>query len=230
MAGVPDPIKLFIIQKMLTGVRKLTNTRDLRIPVTKDILQNLMQAVLHTSESHYMKCMIRAMFSLSFFALLRVGEITVSYSHTSKNVLQLNNVTFSPPLPRSRLILITMHHYKHSGPTPTTLQIDSQPGPTCPVTALATYIGCRTSSSGPLFVFPNGDPISTHYYTEQLQLALRWCKLDTRYYKSHSFRIGAATTAASLGATDAQIEAMGRWNSNSFKRYIRIPTITSFKC
>ena len=36
--------------------------------------------------------------------------------------------------------------------------------------------------------------------------------------------------AASLGATDAQIEPMGRWNSNSFKRYIRIPTITSFKC
>ena len=49
MAGVPDPIKLFIIQKMLTGVRKLTNTRDLRLLVTKDILQNLMQAVLHTS-------------------------------------------------------------------------------------------------------------------------------------------------------------------------------------
>ena len=47
MAGVPDPIKLFIIQKMLTGVRKLTNSRDLRLAVTRDILQDLMQQSFH---------------------------------------------------------------------------------------------------------------------------------------------------------------------------------------
>ena len=82
MAGVPDPIKLFIIRKMLTGVRKLTNSRDLRLAVTRDILQDLMQAVLHTSESHYIQCMIRAMFSLSFFALLRDNRVT--FTHVKK--------------------------------------------------------------------------------------------------------------------------------------------------
>ena len=117
---------------MLTGVRKLTNTRDLRLPATKDILQNLMQAVLHTSESHCMKCIIRAMFSLSFFALLRVGELQLVLGWT----------------------------------------------------------------------------------------VLRWCKLDTRYNKSQSFRIGTATTAASLGATDAQIEDMGRWNHHYFVEFM----------
>jgi hypothetical protein len=90
-------------------------------------------------------------------------------------------------------------------------------------------VSYRGSNPGALFVFPNGQAVTRQYFTEQLHFALRWCKLDTRYYKGHSFRIGAAKTAASLGASDAQIEAMGRWSSKAYKRYIRIPTITNFK-
>ena len=228
MAGAEDPSQPFVIQKMLTGFRKLTKRSDVRLPITKEILTDLMGALLHTSESIYIRCMMRAMFSLAFFGLLRVGEITVTDSQASINVLHLNNIVFDPPLPHSRTILLTMHHYKHSGPTPTTLQIGLQPGDTCPVAALAAYISYRGNSPGPLFIFPNTQPVSRQYFTDQLNLALRWCKLDTNYYKGHSFRIGAATTAARLGASDAQIEAMGRWSSKAYKRYIRIPTITSF--
>jgi len=44
-------------------------------------------------------------------------------------------------------------------------------------------------------------------------------------YKCHRFWIGAATTASSQGMSESQIEAMGRWQSNTYKRYIRIPTL-----
>jgi hypothetical protein len=43
--------------------------------------------------------------------------------------------------------------------------------------------------------------------------------------KGHSFRIGAATAAAIQGASDEDIQRMGRWKSQAFKRYIRIPVL-----
>jgi hypothetical protein len=44
-------------------------------------------------------------------------------------------------------------------------------------------------------------------------------------YKAHSFRIGAATHAASRGYSDQDIQIMGRWHSDAFKKYIRIPVL-----
>jgi hypothetical protein len=42
---------------------------------------------------------------------------------------------------------------------------------------------------------------------------------------NNSFRIGAATHAAQMGKSDDEIMTMGRWKSDSYKRYIRIDTI-----
>lgn len=61
---------------------------------------------------------------------------------------------------------------------------------------------------------------------KNLQNSLAFCGLDTKRYQSHSFRIGAATAAADLGASDIQIQNMGRWKSTAFKKYIRVPVLT----
>jgi hypothetical protein len=46
--------------------------------------------------------------------------------------------------------------------------------------------------------------------------------LSSNDYNAHSFRIGAATTAAMLGKNYDEIKYMGRWKSDSFKKYIRM--------
>jgi hypothetical protein len=54
-----------------------------------------------------------------------------------------------------------------------------------------------------------------------LQLYLTFAGLNLKNYKSHSFRIGAATTAWAKGFSEEQIQQIGRWNSEAFKKYIR---------
>ena len=69
-------------------------------------------------------------------------------------------------------------------------------------------------------------PITRSFLNSQLQLSLKFSGLNLKNYKSHSFRIGAATTAWAKGFSEEQIQQMGRWNSEAFKKYIRIPLLS----
>ena len=51
---------------------------------------------------------------------------------------------------------------------------------------------------------------------------LEFCGVSSKIFKDHSFRIGAATSAAFRGESDAQIRAAGRWSSDAFRKYIRV--------
>ena len=81
----------------------------------------------------------------------------------------------------------------------------------------------RGTIPGALFCFSDGSPVQTSHFTQQLRQAPNFCGLDSSKYKSHSFRIGAASLAADQGLSDAQIRHLGRWKSDAFKLYIRQP-------
>lgn len=74
-------------------------------------------------------------------------------------------------------------------------------------------------------MFQDKSPVSSHYFNQQLKISLNYLDYDTKLYKGHSFRIGAATSAKSKGISDEQIQLLGRWKSNAYRKYIRIPLL-----
>lgn len=114
-----------------------------------------------------------------------------------KNVIQMNNLTISEPLKNAKCMTLTLRHFKHNDSCrPVSLQLTTQKCKSiCPVQAMVKYIKARGFACGPLITFDECNPISQSYYTSELKNALMYCDRDSKLYKSHSLRIGAASYA-----------------------------------
>ena len=165
----------------------------MRLPITLPILRQIIASFQSTTGSAYQLQMLTAMCSLAFFAFLRLGEITVN-GRDHPNLIRL------PQLQRLvnekgqvTALQLTILKYKHStGGCPFTIYIYKE-GSCCPVQALLDFVSTQGSFNGPLFCWPDGAPITRSFFVELLNRALRFCNLDPGLYKSHSFRIGAAS-------------------------------------
>ena len=75
---------------------------------------------------------------------------------------------------------------------------------------------------GPLFQWQDGTPLTKSKFVENVRAALTRVGLPASDFAGHSFRIGAATTAATAGIEDSTIQTLGRWQSSSYLLYIRL--------
>ena len=227
LAGHKNPVESFLIKKLLAGVKRGSFRSDQRLPVTPYILSKLAESLQYTAESIYQRRMLQAMYLLAFHAFLRIGEISNNKSIT--HVLQLGDIQFFQDS-RSQVskLEITFRSFKANyniRPVVLSLNARGKRSDTCPVGSLYNFVELRGTFPGPLFCFPPDIPISYAYFCSCLNKALVWAGLCPSQYKSHSFRIGAASTAAAQGISDEDIQHMGRWKSIAFKRYIRLPTL-----
>ena len=87
----------------------------------------------------------------------------------------------------------------------------------CPVTAIIDDIAIRDSGPGLFFQFP---AVTKAWFVDQLCATLSGMGLPQHLYAGHSFRIGAATTAAMAGVEDAMIQTLGRWQRAAYVQYM----------
>ena len=93
----------------------------------------------------------------------------------------------------------------------------------CPVAAVLNYVAARGSQQGPFFITSAGRPLTKQQFIAEIRKVLVILGLPDHEYAGHSFRIGAATSAALAGVEDSTIQLLGRWQSAAFLRYIKTP-------
>lgn len=218
-----DPTTSFLIKKILKGVQNVKGTTDSRLPITGPILAKLLAAVPLVITGEYHQHLLKSMFLLAFHAFLRIGEITTRGPSDHNRVLQVPDVTFQYSDNSFNGMSLTISHYKHSDLHPKVIQIPTNRDLlVCPVAVLSAYLTLSGHRQGPLFQFPCGTPVSQTYFSAALKSILLFIDLDPKFYKGHSFRIGAATAAAARGVPMSVIQSMGRWKSDAVKNYIRM--------
>ena len=93
----------------------------------------------------------------------------------------------------------------------------------CPVSALLDYLVQRGQDWGALFTYSDRSSLSCQKLVSEVHSALAMKGLDGNGFTGHSFRIGAATTAKAKGVSDSTVKTLGRWRSDAFQLYIRLP-------
>jgi len=87
----------------------------------------------------------------------------------------------------------------------------------------------RNIQCGPLFAAGQFSPLTRTQLSFILRHLLHSADYNPHLYCTHSFRIGAATTAAAAGLPPWLIKTLGRWNSDAYMSYIHAPTTNPSK-
>ena len=225
LKSYPDP-KSFLIRKLLSAQSRRSSP-DVRLPITHLVLHELIAALSHTNGSAFQRTLYTAMFLIAFYGFFRVGEIAAKTKGSVRSLLQFRQLQSLPNAHTARTARITISEFKHNTSNrPFGVLIQREEAqPFCPLHALVQYCEVRGSRNGPLFCFLDSSPIAVGQFNTELHRCLTFCDLDTAHYKSHSFRIGAASHAAEMDFTDAQIRTLGRWKSDAFRLHIRNETL-----
>ena len=159
---------------------------------------------------------------LSFFSFLRAGEFTTNSPFDPSIHLTVGNVQADYLVDPTCFRV----HIKRSKTDPFRVGCDIYVGRgnslICPVVALGNFLALRGPPPGPLFCYADGRPLTWQQLSSRVQAILHSAGYPGSY-SGHSFRIGAATTAAARGIPDHLIKTLGRWSSDAYQLYIRTP-------
>ena len=218
-----------MLNLIVKGARKQhalkSNHKSTRQPITAKILKHMLQEV--RKPSYYLcqhdKRMLAAAFTLAFFGLLRISEFTVP-SKLSFNPRKHASIT-SIKWKEDHFIFTIKSSKTDQLRYGQALYITRSRSEICPFAAMRRYFHSRglnkSLKHAPLFSFKNGQPLTRHSCLKHMRSILAAAGYQPLTFNTHSFRIGAATTAAQAGIPTSQIKLLGRWHSSAYQRYTR---------
>ena len=217
--NLPDPVNTHLVRKSMIGIKNLQTVKtSMRLPITKHVLKCILSAIPYATNNPYMQCMYRALFLLTYYACLRVGEVVLA--DQKLHVLQIQQLT---PVKSDTGVGydIAYKSYKHSHNQTPTLRLLASKDKPCPVNALSSFLAVRSSGDGQVFIDQRNQPITRKQFSKFLKVCLQIEGYSFNNYNTHSFRIGRVTELAKANALEAIIKSTGRWKSSAFQKYIR---------
>lgn len=222
LEGLPDPTQDPRLHYAIVGIKRQQgdNTRR-RLPITISVLKSIKSRLHHFAFDIADKRMLWAASCVAFYGFLRASEFTCQ----AKNRFDPDQSLLRQDIIRTDTMFLLKVKASKTDPfrRGLTVPLAQTNTSTCPVSAISKYLMMTPNRAldRPLFQFTSGDFLTRHSLTSILRDLL-----SSGDYASHSFRIGAATSAAAAGIPDWLIQTMGRWSSQCFQRYIRTPPST----
>lgn len=192
---------------------------DDRQPISPQVLSGLLSELDSICKSSYEASLFYAAALVAFFGALRISELVAqSRAQQRSGALLFQDVHFTDVgvnlgLRRSKTDQLGRGAQISLG----YCELEDL----CPVRALRKFISLRGSSPGLLFCHLGGAPLTKHQFWAVTTRALAKLGLCGVRFCTHSFRIGAASTAAAMGLPSSVIQHVGRWHSNAFRSFIR---------
>ncbi len=217
-SNYPDPTKnSWDVTQLWRGLkRQLGSSQDCVQPVTPTLLLGIRQQLNLfdlTDLVFWSACLV------AFFGLLRPGNFLVkTHFDPDKHLRRLD------ALPCSWGYLLQLRWTKTIQFRERNLYVTlpTLPGhPLCPATPLKTLFELTTDHSllEPLFSVKRSSPLMYASFTTKFRSLIAATGLDPSKYSGHSFRRGGASWARQIGCSDEEIQTLGDWRSDAFKRY-----------
>ncbi len=223
--GFPGDIGSPRLDRVIAGAMRKwgTASRPQPLPLTLPILLRVCEYI-RKHPDHFggplTSLALRTSFALAFACFLRKAEFTYSSFSPDRHLCR-SSVSFSRSGDRATLRLPA----SKTDPGRKGLELPIAPGSAslCPLRLLRKWFASVPAGpNAPLFSV-GALPFTGERVVSALRLALSAVGYQPLLFTGHSFRSGAATWAASIGVPSDRIKIMGRWEGESFRRYIRLP-------
>ena len=204
------------------GIKRSQPTKDVRLTITLSVLKKLKQVWLgeESEPASYESHLFWAIACTAFFGFLRLGEVFPPTGNSTSPLLLSNLGTGSHLDPTFFHILIRKAKNDPFGKG-SFVFLGRTDKDICPTQALKRYLMNCPPGQGALFQSQDGSPCSRDHFVHAVRHTLSKAGLNTLLYAGHSFRIGAATTAAAAGIPAHTIKRLGRWSSDAYTLYVR---------
>ena len=212
------------LEYIIRGAKRTSNaTKRTRLPISPAMLQGL-RRVWQRHPNSRDATMLWAAATMGFFGFLRVGEMTTPSDRFDPNChLAHGDVRVNDNQDPQYVVV----RIKASKTDPFRQGVSIYLGRThnelCPVAAVLSYMVQRGDTEGPFFLFEDRRLLTRQRFVSEVRKALTDLGYNCALYAGHSFRIGAATTAAQRGLQDSLIKTLGRWESAAYTVYIQTP-------
>lgn len=215
-----------IVQRLIRGIKRYHGERPAKpkLPITISVLRLLLPHI--PDQSIPANTVLFAACCVAYSGLLRCGEFTVrkrgeqfnTALHLARGSVQLLP---SPDAPSHAVLTLPASKTDpfRSGVSITLAAALDQPS--CPIRALQRmFTAIPRNADTPLFEGLDGAPLHRDDFIKGIRSALSLAGYKSSDYSGHSFRRGAATSAAAAGYSSHEIQLLGRWRSDAYKLYI----------
>ena len=234
-----------LISQIITGLKNYQSlsddpsTRPMRRAMTLPLLMILGHRIATSPIPSFKKQLIWALSLLALFGAFRLGELLSKYARSfdPKFTLLGSNVKFSSiPVPRGSSDLVRIHIKSPKISRPgkgEDVEVFSLKSEYCPVKSLSRYSALKESMglsdpSKPFFRQQSGANYTKSMFNIDLKKLLH---ADVAYDEgesitTHSFRSAISSHMSQWGFLEDEVKGWGRWTSDSYKRYCKLPLLT----